>query len=330
MRVSEEESNKEKKQITNKIVFLSGGTGTPKLLLGMRELLSDDEIVVIANNGDDEVFFGLLVCPDLDTVLYLFSNQLDLEQFWGVKNDSFQTLKQLQLLDAETWFQLGDKDLALHLLRNQLLHEGYTLTKTTEEIIRRLEITATILPMTNQKIRTTMTSTKGKELTFQEYTVKYREEPEIKAVNYKGAEKASISKEALKAIKTAKAVIIGPSNPITSIGPILSIKNLKKALEETSAPVIAISPIRNGKAFSGPTVKLMKQLGMEGTTLALASLYQSFIDYLVLSSEDEVYKGKINSMGIKTITNNISLKNTKERVQLAEELLQIIKGENKN
>ncbi|NHJ39990.1 MAG: 2-phospho-L-lactate transferase, partial [Asgard group archaeon] len=174
------------------LTFLSGGTGTPKLLLGFKEIISTERLIVIGNIGDDEEFYGLLVSPDIDTLIYLFSEQLDLEKFWGVKEEYFNNLNQLSQLGEETWFQLGDKDLALHLLRNKLLISGKSYTETSFEICKRLKIKAKILPFSNDKVRTKMITISNEYLTFQEYTVKYKEKAIIKSVIYEGSKKANI------------------------------------------------------------------------------------------------------------------------------------------
>ncbi len=304
-----------------KITFLSGGTGTPKLLLGFRELLSDEELTIIGNTGDDDEFFGILVSPDIDTLLYLFSEQLDLDKFWGVKNETFSTLQQLSNLEEETWFKLGDKDLALHLTRNNLLSQGFSLTEIVKILKSKLKIKANILPMSNNAIRTTMITENNEYLTFQEYTVKYHENPSIKEVVYLGYKKAKPSSEVISAINNSQAIIIGPSNPITSISPMLAMRQLKKALRRTDAKIIAISPLSNGKAFSGPAAQLMKELKIEPTSLGIASLYKEFLDIIIISKSDNKLKQSIEELGIEVIEANISLNTESERKDLAKIIL---------
>jgi LPPG:FO 2-phospho-L-lactate transferase len=211
-----------------KITFLSGGTGTPKLLLGFKEIIPEERISVIGNIGDDDEFYGLLVSPDIDTLLYLFSQQLDLDKFWGVKDEVFTNLKQLAHLGEEAWFQLGDKDLALHLLRNKLLISGKSYSEIIFEIGKRLNIKAIILPFSNDKVRTKMITTSNECLSFQEYTVKHKEKIAIKSVLYEGSKRARMLAEVEEALLNSSAIIIGPSNPITSIGPMLAVKQFNE------------------------------------------------------------------------------------------------------
>ncbi len=303
------------------ITLLSGGTGTPKLLLGVRELLDDKLLTIIGNTGDDDIFFGLLVSPDIDTLIYLFSNQLDLEKFWGVKNETFNTLQQLDVLKEPTWFQLGDKDLALHLMRNRLLSSGHTLTEAITEICSKLKITAKIIPMTDDPVKTTMLSEKNERLSFQEYTVKFREKIPVKAVQYEGSEKAKAAEEAINAIKNASAIILGPSNPITSVGPMLALPEIKNALIKSKAKVIAVSPLDSGKAFSGPADRLLKELGYEASSLGIAKLYKEFLDIIVISPKDSELRKSIEDFGIKVICSNVSLKTKTEQINLAKVIL---------
>ena len=300
-----------------KLTFLSGGTGTPKLLLGFRELVEEQNLTIIANTGDDDYFYGLLVQPDVDSLLYLFSNQLDLDKFWGVKNESFTVLDSLTRMNVEAWFRLGDKDLATHLLRNKMLQNEKTISEVITEIAQRFGIKAKIIPMTNEEVQTIMYSNDEK-LSFQEYTVKHRETHEITKVVYHGSEKAQIYPELKDALHSSKAIIIGPSNPITSIGPMLAIKQLREELVKTKIKVIAISPIEQNKAFSGPAARLLEQLGFEASSYGIAKIYQDFLDVMVISNADSELVEKITKLGIKVIQANISMKNQLERKRLAE------------
>jgi len=304
-----------------KLTFLSGGTGTPKLLLGFREFIDEKNLTIITNTGDDDLFYGLLIQPDVDTVLYLFADELDLEKFWGVKNETYTTLNNLAKLNEETWFRLGDKDLALHLLRNKMLHEGKSCYEIISKISNRLGIKAKILPMSNEKVRTIMFSKNKERLSFQEYTVKYRETHEINRVVYQGSEKAQIYPELVESLHSSKAIIIGPSNPITSIGPMLAIKELRAELIKSKTKVIAISPLEQNKAFSGPAAKLLVQLGHEASSYGIAKIYQDFLDVMIISDSDSGNVGKITKLGIKVIQTNISMKNQIERKRLAEVVL---------
>ncbi|MBA7713738.1 Phosphoenolpyruvate transferase [subsurface metagenome] len=305
----------------NKLLFLSGGTGTPKLLMGFRKILNDDKLTIIGNTADDDIFYGLLVSPDIDTLIYLFSDQLDLKKFWGVKNESFNVLNQIEKYGEEIWFRLGDKDLGLHLVRNKLLLQGCNYHEIVQELCSRLGVTAKIIPMTNNHVRTKLLTKSGLELSFQEYTVKMRENITIQSVCYEGCEKAAAVEEAVNAISNADTIIIGPSNPITSIGPILSIRELKTALCNTEAKIIAVSPLSSGKAFSGPAARLMNELNIESTSLGIAKLYREFLDTAIICNNDKELQDEINKLGIETICTNISLKTENEREELTKIIL---------
>ena len=304
------------------ITLLSGGTGTPKLLIGLREIIKDEMLTIIGNTGDDDDFFGLHISPDIDSLIYLFSNQLDLEKFWGVKDETFNTLQQLRKLKEETWFQLGDKDLALHLTRNRLLSAGYTLTEAVMEICSKLGIKAKILPMSNDLVKTVMVNEKNEKLSFQEYTVKFRENINVKEVHYEGSEKATANKSVIQAIIDSQVVIIGPSNPITSIGPMLALPELRKALVESQAKIIAVSPLKIGKAFSGPAARLLEELDFEASAIGIAKMYKDFLDVLIISESDSILTKNIQDLGVKVICTNISLKTKNEQMNLAKIILE--------
>lgn len=309
---------------SRKIVLLSGGTGTPKLILGLRNFIPDRNLTIIGNTGDDDLFYGLLVSPDIDTLLYLFSNTLDLQKFWGVKNETFNLLAQLKYMKEENWFNLGDKDLALHLLRNKILSLGKTLTETIAEICARLNIEATILPMSNDPIRTVMVDKEGTRFSFQVYTVKLKEKPEITEVDYVGSKKAKITPEVENVLNSTSTIILGPSNPITSIGPMLAITRLREALVNSKATIIAVSPFEGKKAFSGPAARLMTTLNFEASSYGLAKLYSDFLDVIIISEKDKEQMPRIKELGIEPICMDISLKTPQERMKFGEKLLEIL------
>ncbi len=307
-----------------KIVLLSGGTGTPKLILGLREFILDESFTIIGNTGDDDEFYGLLVSPDIDTLLYLFTGTLDLKKFWGLENESYVAMSQLTTMKEETWFRLGDKDLGLHLLRNKLLLRGWKVTAIVSEICNRLGIKAEIMPMSNEPVRTVLFDSLGSKYSFQEYTVKTKETPIIAKVEYEGAEKANITPEMKKTIANSSTIIIGPSNPITSIGPMLAIKELKDALIQTRATIIAVSPFEGETAFSGPAAKLMVTVHHKPNAYGVAKLYKDFLDIIIISEKDKKLIPKIAKLGIRAICANISLKTQQERKNFAEKILSII------
>ncbi|MHA2090130.1 MAG: 2-phospho-L-lactate transferase [Candidatus Kariarchaeaceae archaeon] len=298
--------------------FLSGGTGTPKLLQGFRQLIDDGKISVICNTGDDYIWNGLHISPDLDTVLYLFSNRLDLGKFWGVKNDSFQALNTLKSLEKEIWFNVGDKDLGLHLYRTYLQQE-MTLTQITQIISKTWDISATILPMCNQLVQSQI-YTEQKKLHFQEYFVKYKGKVNIQNVQFEG-NKDTTTPQVLNTLQESNVVIMGPSNPITSMGPILSLTPIRKSLEDQRAKVIAISPIIGNRAFSGPTPDLMTACGIEVSPIGLAQYYKKLISTLILDPIDRQYHKSLLDLDIEPVYLNIELKTDQQKQELAKSML---------
>ena len=248
-----------------------------------------------------------------------------MNKFWGLNDEKFTNMKQLSLFGEKTWFQLGDKDLALHLLRNKLLISGKSYTEIIFEISKRLNIEVRILPFSNDKVRTKMITISNECLSFQEYTVKHKEKAVIKSVLYEGSKKANLTHEVKDGLMNSAAIIIGPSNPITSIGPMLALNRFTKLLSMTKAKIIAVSPIAGDKAFSGPAIKLMKELNIIPNAYGIAHMYRKFLDTIFISESDEGLSKKIEKLGINVIYANISLKTKEERVQLAERILQEIK-----
>ncbi|MEA2065662.1 MAG: 2-phospho-L-lactate transferase, partial [Thermotogota bacterium] len=291
-----------------KIVILSGGTGTPKLLQGLQQIVPANRISIIGNTGDDDYFYGLYVSPDIDTLLYLYSKRLDLNKFWGVKNDSFRIMNILERdFNENTWFTLGDKDLAWHMLRTKLLGKGYTLTEITQIYCDKMGLSLEILPVSNDPIRTKMKTREGKLLSFQEYTVKYQEEPSIQEIIYEGAAKAKITPEVRKAITNAQGIIIGPSNPFTSINPMLTIPSFYSLIKQASCQKIGVSPICNTKAYSGPVIRLMRQLGYKNNTYEIANMYQELIQKFFICKEDKAILAELRKIGIQGIPTNLTL-----------------------
>ncbi len=239
------------------ISFLSGGTGTPKLIQGFREIISDSELSIIANSADDIWIYGVYVSPDIDTILYLFSNLLDTEKYWGVKDETYNTLQFLNNLGIDTWFSLGDKDLALHLLRTREISEGKEMSQIVDILRQKLDIKAKIFPSSNNHIETRIVTKDNRDLHFQEFWVREKGEVNIQEVYIKNLEQAEVPKGVIQSLDESDIIIIGPSNPITSIGPIIKMDKIRKCLEKNKDKCIAISPIIGKTPVSGPTGKLM-------------------------------------------------------------------------
>ena len=303
------------------ITVLTGGTGGAKFVDGLRRVVPARELTVIVNTGDDLVWWGLNVSPDVDSIVYVLADLLSQDRGWGVEGDTFHCLESMRRLGEPAWFGLGDRDLATHLLRTQLLASGKTLTEATAEIARRLGVQSTILPMTDNKLETRVL-TPGGELSFEEYFVRERHQVPVQAVRFDGVESAKPSPGVLEAIAGADAVLIAPSNPITSIGPILAMGEVRQGLCDTSAPVIAVSPIVGDSAVSGPAGELMRSQGLPVSALGVAQFYREFLDVLVVDDRDAASVSGIEQMGIRPVVTNILMKSAEDRVRLARTALE--------
>ncbi|MFW9853269.1 MAG: 2-phospho-L-lactate transferase [Candidatus Thorarchaeota archaeon] len=304
------------------ITFLSGGTGTPKLIQGFRRIIDDSEIAVIANSADDIWMYGLYISPDIDTLIYLFSGLLDEDKHWGVEEDSFYTLDFLRELEDNTWFNLGDKDLGLHLFRTKKMEEGYNQREIIQEISKKLGIRATILPSTNSHIETRIVTSNDKDIHFQEFWVKHRGEISIKKVYFQGIETAKIPAEIIQILEKSELVIVGPSNPITSIKPILKLKEIRKWLEINREKCWVISPIIGNKPISGPTSKLMTIENLETSPIEIARIYKKLCKTIVIDVTDKNLQEIIRKeTGMNVITENILFKNVNIAQKLAETIL---------
>ncbi len=292
---------------SSKIVFLSGGTGTPKLLQGTEDLLNPKNITIIGNTGDDWSFYGLYVSPDIDSILLSLSNLLDTEKWWGIKDDTFNLIEFLQIhLKEDVWFNLGDFDAGLCLFRSSLLNKGYTLTQATEIIRKRLGISSIVLPMADQPIKT-MIRTKDETLHLQEYWVRYKGQPEVLNVFFEG-NLGITTPEVLSTLESADYIIIGPSNPVSSLGPIVAIDSLRQALRTAKGKKIAISPLIGETAVSGPTAKFLQAWNYKVTPIAIVQLYQDFLDGIILHETDQSYEKTVRKYGIEPIFDNILIK----------------------
>ena len=302
------------------IVVLTGGTGGAKLIEGLAAEIDPAELTIICNTGDDAVFHGLYASPDIDTITYTLAGLADSAKGWGIRDESFNALEQLGLLGAPTWFRLGDRDLATHILRTQWLREGLKLSQVTERLRRARGIAATILPMSDERIETRVTTPAG-EISFQEYFVKERWTPEVTAVRFAGAEQSVPAPGIIEAIRGAAAIIICPSNPITSIGPILAVPGVREALSETDAPVVGVSPIIGASAVSGPAHKLMIACGLEASAFGVAQCYRDFIDVLFIADKDQKMIGPIEKLGLRAVAAVIRMASLDDKRRLARQVL---------
>ena len=302
------------------ITVLAGGVGAAKFLRGLIDVVDPASITVIGNTADDEEFLGLHVSPDLDTVVYTLTDNVHPEQGWGLAAETFAVLEQAKRLGEETWFTLGDRDIATHLLRTRLLRAGRTLSQATEAVARAFGLPCRLLPMSDDRVRTVVITADG-EISFQEYFVKRRFQDEVRAVRFDGVERARPAPGVLDAIAQAEAVIVAPSNPIVSIGPLLAVPGVREALRETKAPVAAVSPIVGGQAIKGPADKMLASLGHEVSAAGIAKLYADFLDVLVLDEQDAALAGAVESAGVRPVVTDTIMRDAASRRSLAEATL---------
>jgi LPPG:FO 2-phospho-L-lactate transferase len=263
------------------VVLLSGGTGGAKLARGLLDHLGPDRLAVIANTGDDIAAFGLHVSPDPDLVTYWLAGVIDEERGFGIAGESTNTFDQLVKLGAADWFRLGDQDLATCLMRTELLHEGSRLTEIARAVTEGFGVPAAVLPMCDEPVQTYV-RTEGEWRHFQEYLILQHSEPPVEGVEFRGVERATLGHEVRRAIDGAEAIVIGPSNPIASIGPILAVPGLREALVEADAPVVAVSPLVGGHSLKGPTEAFLTWAGLEVSDAAIVSHYAGLVDGLVI------------------------------------------------
>ena len=302
------------------LVVLTGGTGGAKLIEGLSHEVDPAELTIICNTADDFVLHGLNISPDLDTIMYTLAGLSDPEQGWGIRGDTFTVLQQLEKLGGDAWFKLGDRDIATHITRTRLLRDGLELSEVTDLLRRQLHIKSRIFPMSNDGIETRVDTAEG-EISFQEYFVKRRWQPEVRKVFYADVESSRPAPGVLQAIGDAAGIVICPSNPVTSIGPIVAVPGIRDALKQATAPVIGVSPIIGESAISGPAHKLMAAQGMEPSALGVAKGYADFLDRFVIDSEDEALTSKLEALGIGVVVTSIRMKSLGDKQRLARQVL---------
>lgn len=305
------------------ITALAGGTGAAKFLRGLVALTDAARLTVIGNTGDDTEIWGLHISPDLDTVTYTLAGLIDETKGWGFKDESFRCLQAMAGLGGETWFNLGDRDLATHLFRTESLRRGAPLSVVTDAIRRALGVRSRILPMSDQPVRTQVRSTTG-WLTFQEFFVREKAQVEVLDVAYEGAEASGPAPGVVDAIRKARAVVICPSNPVTSIGPILAVPGIVEALRHTPAVVVAISPIVAGAAVSGPGAALMAARGLPVSAAGVARAYQEWLDIMVLDHQDQALTPELGRLGVSPVVTNTLMTDRQREVALARAVLETL------
>lgn len=296
------------------ITILAGGTGSVKIVRGLAAL--ESKINVISNVGDNYWLYGLYICPDIDTMVYGLSDTLDQEKGWGIKKDTFNFQRQMEIFGEETWFRIGDRDTATHLIRTNMLKNGRNLTDITKWMCEKFAVSANIIPVTDNIIATRITTNKG-EMHLQEYWVKYRGRDKVEGIQYVDAEKARPNPEAVNSIQNADTIVLAPGNPLTSIGPMLQIKGIKKELAKAKKKVVAISPLIGNESITGPAAKYMQAAGIESNAYGLAKMYSDVCSNIIIDTKDRMLAKKIKSLDINVYETKITMKNKASEEALA-------------
>lgn len=305
-----------------KIVALAGGVGGAKLADGLAQVLQPDQLTIIVNTADDFAQMGLRISPDLDTVCYTLAGVANSDSGWGRANDTWNVFDHLKQMGMPDWFQIGDADLATHIVRTVRLADGWMLSQITQDFCRMWGIQVQVLPMSDDLVRTRIYSDEG-ELEFQEYFVHRKCLPTVKGFKFMGAENSKPAQGVLEAIITSDAVIICPSNPWVSIDPILSVPNIQTALE--GHLIIAVSPIIGNQTIKGPAAKMFSELGIQPSALAVAKHYGSLISSICIDNSDDCMRERINALGIRTFFTDILMRDQLDRGRLANEIIEYIK-----
>jgi LPPG:FO 2-phospho-L-lactate transferase len=313
------------------ICVLTGGTGGAKFVDGLQQVIPPEEITLIVNTGDDLLWWGLYVSPDIDSITYVLSGLLSRERGWGVKGDTFLCLQAMGQLGEPTWFHTGDRDLAVHLLRSRLLAEGKTLSEATSTICEKLAVKARVLPMSNSRVETRVDTPSG-DLSFEEYFVQRWYQDPVNSVRFAGSSDAEPAPGVIEAIVSADAVIIAPSNPITSIGPILAVPGIREALVRARGKVAAVSPIVGNAAVAGPAGILMAAQGLPCSIAGVAKAYEDFLDLLICDTRDARPAEALRGKGLQVQCAQSIMRSAEDKCALARSVLahttdSIISGE---
>ena len=312
---------------SGKCLAISGGVGGAKLALGLSRILDPEQLTVIANTGDDFIHLGLAISPDLDTVMYTLADVDNKEVGWGQSGESWNFLEALERLGGETWFRLGDRDLATHIFRTQKYLGGSTLSEITRELCLTLGVRHKLAPMTDDKVSTVVNTRDGETLSFQHYFVRDHCEPVVAGLEFTGIGNASMSEEFTRAITdpALEIVVICPSNPFVSVAPVLRLPGVQDSIMECNVPVVAVSPIIAGQAIRGPAAKMMRELGKPQTAAAVAEYYVSefrgLLTGFVIDSQDDNQAGTIRALGLETIVTNTVMLTLQDRIDLADQVL---------
>lgn len=317
-----------------KLAVLCGGVGAARLLLAMKSVVPENEIAAVVNTGDDFAHGGLYICPDLDTITYTLAGKINKSAGWGLKNETWQAMQSLRLLEKKKeersqteklgWFNLGDKDIGTHLYRTGRLAEGAELDQITGEITDSYGVGISVVPMTNDKVSTRVQLKDGSEIPFQEYFVKLQHQVPLKNVAFSDSESAKATGGALAALESAEKILIAPSNPILSIAPILSIQEIAKLVRHRRGDTAFISPIIGGKALKGPADRVLEEMGHIPDAGGVAKLYSDFADFAVIDIQDQDLAPDIESLGIKCLAVNTIMSSPRKSRKLAEDILDFL------
>ena len=305
-----------------KILALSGGVGGAKLALGLATITTDEQLTVVVNTADDFEHLGLSISPDLDTLLYTLAGESNQSQGWGLQGESWQAMNMLSSFGGETWFQLGDRDLGTHLMRTQALRQGQNLTEVTEILRQGFKVKQRILPMSDDPVRTQVNTIDG-QLPFQHYFVRERCEPKVTGFYFEGLSQAKAQAEFVALLQDPElaAVVICPSNPFVSVAPMLNLSGVKALLQKCQAPIVAVSPIVSGMAIKGPAAKMMNELNMPCTAVAVAEYYGDLLDGFVIDDSDVKQADDIAQLGLEVLVTPTVMNNLDDKVALAKQVL---------
>jgi LPPG:FO 2-phospho-L-lactate transferase len=304
-----------------KIAAIAGGVGASKLLDGLVRVTPPEELSIVVNTGDDIEMFGLYIAPDLDIVTYTLAGVVNPAMGWGWAGDTFHCLEQLLRYTGEDrWFSLGDRDLATHIFRTEQLRAGRSLSEVADRIRTALGVPSSILPMSNTHTPTTIVTDRG-EMHFQHYLVKHRAQPAVLGIRFENIESARPAPGVCESILDADAVILCPSNPLISIGPVLAVPGIRESLQQTEAKVAAISPVVGGASLKGPTDRMLADLGMEVSAAQVARIYAGILDVFMLDERDESSKAEIETLGLSVVVTNTVMSGPAEKTALARKTL---------
>ena len=303
-----------------KVTALAGGVGASRFLTGLVQHINPDDLTVIANTGDDIELFGLHISPDVDIITYTLAGIVDEAKGWGIEGDTFHFLEALKGYGVDAWFNIGDRDLATHIYRTTQLRQGKTLTEVTTNICNRLGLKTKILPMSNSYFQTKIKTPMG-ILHFEEYFVKHQFQPEVLDIIFEGSASATAAPGVLEAILQADLVVVCPSNPLVSVGTILSVKGVRDTLRQTTARVVGVSPIVRGMSIKGPADRMLRAMGFEASAAGVAELYSDFLDLFVIDEKDFADAPRVRALGVEVVVVDTVMRSLSDKAALARTVL---------